>query len=232
MNDQNPIRPDCKKEQPQPSNSGGAGVPPAVFLPDGGSLRIRSRRLPHWEVEGAVYFVTFRLADSLPKKALQRLDWERNDTQATASNMGRGLTTSERRRMEQLQSRFLERTLDGGAGNCFLRNPAVAQIVVKALKEFDGSQYRLFAWAVMPNHVHVLLQSIGKVSLSGILHSWKSYSAKAANQLLGRHGEFWQREYFDHLIRDNAQFDRALQDVIENPIKVGLKNWPWISSYK
>jgi REP element-mobilizing transposase RayT len=207
-------------------------VAPAVFLPLESSLRIRSRRLPHWEVEEAVYFVTFRLADSLPKKALQEIDSERKDILATASQMGRSLSATERKRMRQLQVRRLERTLDTGAGKCFLRNTAIAQLVVNALQEFDGSRYRLFAWSVMPNHVHVLFQTIGMIPLAGILHSWKSYSAKAANQILGRSGEFWQREYYDHLIRNEAEFDRTMQYVMENPSKAGLKDWPWVWSWK
>jgi REP element-mobilizing transposase RayT len=233
MNDRNQFRHDSEKEEQQtPANSGGAGVPPAVFLPLGSSLKVRSRRLPHWEVEGAVYFVTFRLADSLPKKALQELDSERRDILETASQMGRSLTASEHRRMGQLQARWLERALDTGTGKCFLRKPAIAQIVVNALKEFDGSRYRLLAWSVMPNHVHVLFQTIGNISLAVILHSWKSFSAKAANQILGRSGEFWQREYHDHLIRNRTEFDRAIRYVLENPSKAGLKNWPWVWCWK
>src|ERR1700685_3713085 len=124
MNDRTRFRHDLKKDQPTQANSGGAGVPPAVFLPLGTSLKVRSRRLPHWEVEGAVYFVTFRLADSLPKKALQELDSEGKDILATASQMGRSLTATEHRRMRQLHGRWLEKTLDTGAGECFLRKPA------------------------------------------------------------------------------------------------------------
>jgi REP element-mobilizing transposase RayT len=232
MTDRSQFRHDLKKDQQTQANSGGAGVPPAVFLPDGSSLKIRSRRLPHWEVEGAVYFVTFRLADSLPKKALQELDSEREDILATASQMGRSLTSTERKRMRQLQVRKLERTLDAGAGECFLRDPAIARVVVNALEEFDGSRYWLFAWSVMPNHVHVLFQAIGKIPLAVILHSWKSYSAKAANQILGRSGEFWQREYYDYLIRNEAEFDRAMRYVMENPSKAGLKDWPWVWCWK
>jgi menaquinone-specific isochorismate synthase len=232
MNDQSPFRTEPEKEQGTATESGGAGVPPAVFLPPGGGLTIRSRRLPHWEVQEAVYFVTFRLADSLPKHALQKLVSRRTDIPATAAQMNRTLTASERRKLDQLHARRIERTLDAGAGECFLRNPAIARVVASALKEFDGSRYRLFAWSVMPNHVHVLFQTIGKTSLADILHSWKSYSAKAANQILERNGEFWQREYHDHLIRNMTEFERAVRYVVENPSRAGLKNWPWVWSWK
>ena len=50
--------------------------------------------------------------------------------------------------------------------------------------------------------------------------------------MLGRSGEFWQREYYDHLIRSEAEFDRAMRYVMDNPSKAGLKNWPWVWSLK
>ena len=146
--------------------------------------------------------------------------------------MRRSLTASERKRIGQLQTRRIESSLDAGAGRCFLRDTAIAQAVVNALQEFDGSRYLLFAWSVMPNHIHVLFQTIGKIPLANILHSWKSYSAKAANRILGRSGEFWQREYYDHLIRSEAEFDRAVRYIMDNPSKAGLKNWPWVWSWK
>jgi REP element-mobilizing transposase RayT len=228
MNDRSSFRSGAETERGAAAKSGGAGVPPAVFLPLGSGLTIRRRRLPHWEVQEATYFVTFRLADSLPKKVLQEVDSKRKDILATERQMSRKLTATEHKKLRQLQSRRLERTLDAGAGECLLRNPVVAKVVATALKQFDGSRYRLFAWCVMPNHVHVLFQTIGKASLADILHSWKSYSAKAANQVLGRSGEFWQREYHDHLIRDLIEFDRAVRYVSKNPSQAGLKNWPWV----
>jgi hypothetical protein len=145
MNDQSPFRPESKKDQCATGKSGGAGVPPAVFLPLGGALKIRNRRLPHWEVQGAVYFVTFRLADSLPKHALQEIISRRTGIPATAAQMNRALSASERRKQDQLHARRIERSLDTGAGECFLRNTEVARVVANALKEFDGARYRLFA---------------------------------------------------------------------------------------
>jgi len=232
MNNRSPFPPEPEKEQHAAEKSGGAGVPPAVFLPSGSGLTIRNRRLPHWEVQEAVYFTTFRLADSMPKHALQELVSRRSDIAATAAQMNRTLTASERRKLGRLHARRVERTLDAGAGECFLKNPEVAQVVANSLRAFDGSRYRLFAWCVMPNHIHVLFQTIGRSSLPDILHSWKSYSAKAANQILGRDGEFWQREYHDHLIRNVTEFDRAVRYIVENPSRAGLKSWPWVWCWK
>jgi REP element-mobilizing transposase RayT len=118
--------------------------------------------------------------------------------------------------------------LDSGAGACHLRNPAVAELVAEALSHFDNQRYRLFAWSIMPNHAHVVLRVFPGHSLGEIIHSWKSFTAKLANQLLNHCGSFWQREYYDHLIRDESEFDRAVRYVAENPEKAGLWDWRWV----
>jgi len=80
----------------------------------------------------------------------------------------------------------------------------------------------------MPNHVHAIVRVFPTHTLSEILHSWKSYTAKEANRILRARGAFWQREYYDHLLRDEAEFERAVKYVVENPVKAGLKDWDWV----
>ena len=80
----------------------------------------------------------------------------------------------------------------------------------------------------MPNHVHVVFRPIGNHQLAAILHSWKSYTANAANRILKRTGSFWQREYYDHLIRNEEDFLRIVRYVMNNPVKAGLRDWPWV----
>jgi REP element-mobilizing transposase RayT len=109
-----------------------------------------------------------------------------------------------------------------------MRNPSVAAIVVNALRHFDGNRYQLFSWCVMPNHVHVVFQLMADETLERILHSWKSYSSKKANEFLARSGEFWQREYYDRLIRGEGEFQRAMRYIGENPKKARLEGWPWV----
>ena len=112
-----------------------------------------------------------------------------------------------------------------------MRDPRVAKIVADAIKFFDGKRYRLLAWCVMPNHVHVLFSPLDDHRLEAILHSWKSFSAEQANRLLGRTGHFWQREYFDHLVRDEHALQRIIQYVKANPEKAGLLYWPWVEVF-
>lgn len=142
--------------------------------------------------------------------------------------MGRPISDAERKRLVNLHTRRIDKYLDAGAGACFLRDDAVANVVADSLRQFEGTRYKLFSWCVMPNHVHVVFQIIGGNALASILHSWKSFSAKQANHILHRSGEFWQREYYDHLIRDISELDRAVQYVVDNPKKARLKDWPWV----
>ena len=184
--------------------------------------------LPHLETQEAIYFVTFRLADSLPAELVLRLRKERETIEkaSLAGNTGSG-DLSRLRELRALLKK-VERCLDRGIGSCHLRDSRVVGIVVEALRHFHCQRYRLLAWCVMPNHVHVLFSPMGEHSLDSILHSWKSYSAHKANALLARTGPFWQREYFDHLVRDQSSLRKITQYILDNPKRAGLLNWPWV----
>jgi REP element-mobilizing transposase RayT len=209
-----------------------AGVPPAVAgasRPRFGEVKIRDRgRLPHWEKEGASYFITFRLADSLPKSVLDRIESERQAIVKTANQLHRILSADERRKIQRLSTPTIEQFLDNSAGACHLRNPVIAEEMANTLRHFDQTRYRLFAWCIMPNHVHVVVRLFPGETLAAVVHSWKSFSAKRANKILGVGGAFWQREYYDHLIRSEEEFERAVRYVAENPDKANLRHWSWV----
>jgi REP element-mobilizing transposase RayT len=190
---------------------------------------VRSRgKLPHWEEHYAIHFVTFRLADSLPQSVLRKFEFERTNIVATARAAGRDLTPFEKTRLEELFSEQIEQKLDIGAGRCFLAKPVVADQVSETLRHFDRVRYCVYAWCVMPNHVHVLFRLLADCELAEVLHTWKSYSAKSANRLLRRTGRFWQHEYYDHLIRSEEEFYRTVTYILNNPKKAGLRNWRWV----
>jgi hypothetical protein len=117
--------------------------------------------LPHLEGKNATYFVTFRLADSLPNQILKSFEFESNEIVYEAQRQQRRLSQSEIKRINELHSEKIENYLDSGAGNCWLKNPLVAEVVVAALKYFDGIRYVLHAWCVMPNHVHEVFSPEG-----------------------------------------------------------------------
>jgi REP element-mobilizing transposase RayT len=209
-----------------------AGVPPAVAgasRPRFGSIAIHDRGyLPHWEKDSATYFVTFRLGDSLPKSVLEKILSERDSVLTTAAQAGRSLSTDELRKVNRLSTAKIEKYLDLGAGACHLKQPAIANIVASTLRYFDDKRYRLLAWCVMPNHVHAVARLFPGQNLPSIIHSWKSFSAKKCNAVLREKGSFWQREYYDHLVRDESEFGRIVDYVADNPVKAGLRNWPWL----
>ncbi|HXE53849.1 MAG TPA: helicase C-terminal domain-containing protein, partial [Tepidisphaeraceae bacterium] len=207
---------------------GGTGVPPVRSrAPREGIHTREGAYLPHWTRDGAVYALTFRLADSLPRHVVDQWRVERDAIVVNARDQNRPLTWAERERLDHLHSERVDKYLDAGHGESLLRRNDVAALVVKALRHFDGERYRLLAWTIMPNHVHVVLQLMPGEELSKVLHSWKSHTAHEANKLLNRTGEFWQPEYYDHLVRDEDDLGHAVEYVWENPPRAGLANWTW-----
>jgi len=165
--------------------------------------------LPHFDSPEALQFVTFRLFDSLPTEAVEKLRL-----------MAAPVSDSDR-----------DAFLDAGMGNCWLQQPAVAEIVEEALLHFDEERYRLIAWTIMPNHVHVLIEPNADRSLGSIVSSWKRFSARMANRVLKRSGPFWQDDYWDTYIRNERHFESTISYIENNPVKAGLvedaTDWPW-----
>jgi sugar phosphate isomerase/epimerase/REP element-mobilizing transposase RayT len=171
--------------------------------------------LPHFDAPGLIQFITFRLDDALPVE--RRSEWE-------------ALLAIEDERKRRTQ---LEEYIDRGYGLCWLSDARVAELVQEALLFFDDERYRLLAWVVMPNHVHVLIE-LREIPMSKILSSWKGFTAKEANRILERAGRFWQVEYFDRYIRDEEHFRKAVHDIEWNPVKAHLvqrpEEWKWSSA--
>jgi REP element-mobilizing transposase RayT len=191
---------------------------------------IRSRGyLPHREREHPTYFVTFRLADSLPRDLVIQLRRQRESAKKVTTAVEAVAGRAAARELRSLL-RTAESCLDSGLGECHMRDSRIAKIVADALQHFQGTRYQLLGWCVMPNHVHVVFAPLGENKLDRILHSWKSFSALMANRLLQRRGNFWQREYFDHLVRSEGSLLKILHYVKENPTRAGLRNWPWVGS--
>ena len=129
------------------------------------------------------------------------------------------LSPRERKAKEIL---LIDAYLDQGGGAAWLGEPRVAELVERAMLHFDGVRYDLHAWVVMPNHVHALFTPKSEHGLSQIMSAWKSYTAKEANKILGRNGHFWQKEYFDRVIRNPHHFDFVKEYIENNPVKAGL----------
>jgi putative transposase len=106
-----------------------------------------------------------------------------------------------------------------------LRRPDVADEVEQVLRAEDGQTYRLRAWTLMPNHVHLVVD-VWQAPLSKLLRLWKGRSSREANKVLNRRGSFWEREYFDTLIKDETHLRKAIHYTENNPVKAGLVRDP------
>jgi len=202
--------------QSEPGTSPGSGGTP----PSGGSASLflgwhERGYLPHFDAPYVTQFVTFMLHDAFP--VTRCTEWE---------GILNEPDDSQRRRK-------LEAWLDRSHGECWLRQADLASPVEEKLRESDGKSYRLQAWAVMPNHLHLVVD-VWATPLSKLLNLWKGASARAANLALNRGGKFWEREYFDTLIRDGEHLKRAIRYTENNPVKAGLvaerKAWRWGSA--
>ena len=163
--------------------------------------------LPHFDAGEVFQSITFRLHDSMPQQLLER--WRRE--------LAREVDDFE----DQLRYR-IEGYLDRGYGECHLSDERIADLTQSALLHFDGERYRLSAWVIMPNHVHVLAAPCAGYSLSNIMHSIKSFTSQEANKILGRKGKFWYEDYFDRYIRTAKHFENAVEYIESNPVKAGL----------
>lgn len=188
------------------------------FYDPQGRKRVYWRHLPHWDQVGRIYFVTFRLADSIPAARAVEL---RRERQVWCETHTEPYTPAQWHEYHMLFSARVERWLDECQGSCLLADPACVEIVVRGIESFDGQRYRLDQWVIMPNHVHVLVTPNEGLLLDEILHVWKSFTSHAINRHLGRHGQLWQRESFDHIVRSSAHLERFRRYIRDNPAKSG-----------
>jgi len=204
------------------------------------SLEYYRRHLPHYQPGNAIYFVTFRLADSLPKAVLDKIKDEYSHQYRLAQRMPDKLDR-EKRIIDLKKKRFgnIDKFLDRcGSGPLWLREDRIAEIVQEAIQYRDGKEFDVHAYCIMPNHVHIVFAPIGsgrRISspyiVTDILENLKWFTAKESNAILGRKGKFWQHESYDHVVRDEKEYFRVIQYVLNNPVKAGLvsewRDWKW-----
>ena len=172
--------------------------------------------LPHFDGGAVVQSITFRLADSLPRHVYDAI------LSSAASDEDR--------------FRRLDGLVDRGRGACILKRPEIACLVENALTFFDGQRYRLLAWAIMPNHVHVMIEQVEGYALGGIMHSWKSFAAKKINSVRESKGSVWSPDYHDRYVRNVEHYEYAVNYIEHNPVKAGLvgraEDWSFSSARK
>ena len=180
------------------------------------------RRLPHSYPEGRWLFITWTLHGSFPPGTFPP------PAKATS---GEAVATSGE--AFACIDRYLDNTRTGPQ---YLRQPSIAQFLIDFLfRGIDLGHYELGPFAIMPNHVHVLLKPL--VAPSRLLKSLKGSTARESNPLLNRNGEqFWQHESYDHWVRDEKEWDRIAAYIEDNPVKAGLvqcaEDFRWSSAGK
>lgn len=192
-------------------------------------LNVYYRHLPHWRQDGASYFVTFRLHDSLPQEKLHELKALREEWQARLERHEQRDDSAIRPMEEMLAreiQRLVEKWLDQGMGCCVLRQAWASRVVADSLHYLDGQKYELGCFVVMPNHVHAVIRPLfpGTLPLERILQSRKRYTATEINNRLRRSGSFWQEEAFDRIIRDEEHLYRVIQYIGKNPTNARLRD--------
>ena len=187
-----------------------------------------------------MFFVTFRLKNSLPSEIIGAL---REEHEHAKKIVLQSLPEPKRASQHALNDqRYFDKWEEylgkEGFGPHWLSQPEIAGVVKEALHYRDGKVFDLHAYCIMSNHVHVVFEPLSTsdcqsdvLSLSKIMQSLKRHTARQANIALKREGAFWQDENYDRAIRDHDEYIRTVHYVLENPVKAGLVSqwdeWQW-----
>lgn len=190
------------------------------------------RNLPHVHPRKARYFITFRLANSLPLTVVETL---RQEFQNILPQHNVGNNQAELSRFHEYFNVFDQLLDESHRGARWMSDSQVAGYVAEALRFHDGRTCSMLCWTIMPNHVHCLLDhdiDSGVPPIHLILQSIKKYSARKANVYLERSGKkFWQHESFDHVVKDEKESEHVIGYILANPVKAKLckewSDWKW-----
>ena len=188
-------------------------------------IRITGKKIPHWDQADCVQFITFRLADSLPQSKLQ--EYRLTKSQWLESHP-KPWDTQTQKEYDKTFTAVMDKWIDAGYGECILKDKRVRDILTDVIMHYDGDQYVIHAYVIMPNHVHVLMTPTDGNTVKEIVGDWKKFSSRGINKMLNRQGRLWERESFDHLVRDAAGYTNTLSYIEGNP-----ENLPqeWYSLY-
>ena len=183
-------------------------------------VRKTGGKLPHWEQPGATYFLTWRLADSIPEELMVK--WRRGRDGWLLANP-KPWDAGQEADYHRIFSMEVERLMDKGHGSCVLREKRLRAICEESFASGEGARYEMHSWVVMTNHVHLLFSMEEGESLEKVVGGWKKFTARRMNEMLGMEGALWQRDYFDTMIRDWKHMIRVARYVRRNPAKAKLR---------
>ncbi|MAE65555.1 MAG: hypothetical protein CMJ18_14895 [Phycisphaeraceae bacterium] len=176
---------------------------------------------------GSPTAVTFRLADSMPRRVVARWEreartWLERDRAGDALIRARESYGARRRRyLEHRIDRWHDH-LDAGHGRCLMKDPQVASVVADALLIFDGERYDVERFVIMPNHVHLIVQMRPSFRLRPQSEEWLRSTSRRINAMLGRRGALWHDDPVEHVVRCADRLARIEQRIEDDPIRAGL----------
>ncbi len=181
---------------------------------------LHKRNLPHLYFNDGMYFITYRLKNSIPQTLLKIIHSDLKNLDNT--------------KYERIIKKY-DSVLDSGEyGKQYLAEKDIADVCKNTLHYPDGKDYNLICYTIMPNHIHLVFELLsGNKGISKIMQSIKRISARKSNLFLQREGSFWQDESFDRWIRNEKELYFTIKYVLENPVKAGLvNNWfDWEYTY-
>ena len=201
------------------------------------------RNLPHFQPSDSIYFVTFRLVNSLPKNVVEELRNENRKFQTEVNmlkdyNKKRKLIENHRKQYFLKFDQLLDKN---NKGSLWLKEDKIAAIVSESIHYRNGKKYDLLSYCIMPNHVHILFDvtrfaessrnSVSTYNLVKLMQGLKIHTAIESNKILNRAGQFWHHESYDHIIRDSNELVNTVNYILQNPVKAGFvsdyKDWKW-----
>lgn len=190
------------------------------------------QKLPHIQLPEATYFVTYRLAGSMPQSKIVQLQEE---YQAKQPRMTKEIPETKADKKPDAHFEYFKTVdlfLDKNLNEPYwLKEEQIAKIIAESLHFLACSKINLWAFCIMSNHVHAVLDIINPADdLFAIMQQHKSFTASQCNKLLQRNGQFWERETYDHIIRP-GNFETIVAYVINNPVVAGFvmdwRQWKW-----
>lgn len=181
------------------------------------------RNLPHLYYNEGIYFVTFRLYGSIHPNELKQLQKQIQENQT--------LHPYQQKKIFKKYDAHLDKPVNSIQ---YLKHPEIMEICKSSIHHYDGNEYKIICYCIMPNHIHLVFELLNKDRLIGdIVGSIKKYTAKHSNIALGRKGRFWQIESFDRLVRDEVELYFTIRYVLMNPVNTGLvTDWKkWNGTY-
>lgn len=168
-------------------------------------------RFPHWIQDGCMYFITFRLGDSIPEDLLELLKiFKRNEAQQKEQPI------SELKSFKTLAEIHSEKYLDKGFGNCLLKNQCNRKIMLFVLNEYQIID-RFLSFVIMPNHVHAIVKPLKDEGSGKLIQLWKGRSAFLINRSASNSGKVWMKDYHNRIIRSPKHLIKCHEYIINNP---------------